>query len=79
MRLSSSLFKPKVPRSTIITVNNEHSFGEEKDVALALVGEHAQPIDPVLEARVVKRIDLLLIPTMFIGELSQQHETLTKI
>ena len=39
----------------------------DKDVALALVGEHAQAIDPVAEARVVRKIDLFLIPAMIVG------------
>lgn len=40
----------------------------EKDVALAFVGEHAQPIDLELEKRVVRKIDLFLIPAMVIGK-----------
>jgi hypothetical protein len=39
----------------------------EKDVALAFVGEHAQHIDPEVEKRVVRKIDLFLIPAMVIG------------
>lgn len=41
----------------------------DKDVAFALVGEHAQAIDPVVEARVVRKVDLFLIPAMIIGML----------
>lgn len=37
------------------------------DVALAIVGLHAQPIDPLVEARVVRKIDLFLIPAMIVG------------
>ncbi|KAH8708456.1 hypothetical protein GQ44DRAFT_777144 [Phaeosphaeriaceae sp. PMI808] len=39
----------------------------EKDVAIGLVGEHAQEIDPVVEACVLRKIDLFLIPAMTIG------------
>lgn len=39
----------------------------DKDVAFTLVGEHAQAIDPVAEARVVRKIDLFLIPAMIVG------------
>lgn len=43
----------------------------DKDVAFTLVGEHAQAIDPVLEARVVRKIDLFLIPAMIVGMTSR--------
>jgi NADH dehydrogenase/NADH:ubiquinone oxidoreductase subunit G len=39
----------------------------EKDDALALVGEHAQEIDSVVEARVLKKIDYFLMPAMVVG------------
>lgn len=39
----------------------------DKDVALALVGDHAQHIDQAVEARVVRKIDFFLIPAMIIG------------
>lgn len=42
----------------------------EKDVAYAIAGEHAQSIDPVVEARVVRKLDMFLIPAMLIGTLS---------
>lgn len=35
------------------------------DDALALVGEHAQEIDPVIAQRVVRKTDMFLIPVMF--------------
>jgi hypothetical protein len=41
--------------------------GSGEDLALAVVGEHARPVDPILEAQVVRKIDTFLIPTMFIG------------
>ncbi|KAI4214645.1 MAG: hypothetical protein LQ351_002718 [Letrouitia transgressa] len=39
----------------------------EKDIAAAIVPEHAQEIDPVAEGRVLRKIDLFLIPLMWIG------------
>ena len=49
--------------------SSEGSDTMDKDVALAIVGEHAQPIDPMVEARVVRKIDVFLIPAMIIGML----------
>ncbi|KAL3423659.1 allantoate transport protein [Phlyctema vagabunda] len=40
---------------------------KDKDVAIALVGEHRHPIDPTIEARVVRKIDLFLVPIMSFG------------
>ncbi len=37
------------------------------DDAAALVGAHGQYIDPALEARVVRKIDLFFIPSMILG------------
>jgi hypothetical protein len=45
----------------------ESSVGDEKDTALAIVGEHRHAIDAAIEARVVRKIDWFLIPTMSIG------------
>jgi hypothetical protein len=39
----------------------------EKDLATTLVGQHATPIDPDLERRVVRRIDWFLMPAMIVG------------
>jgi hypothetical protein len=39
----------------------------DKDVALAIVGEHAHDIDPAVEARVIRKIDWFLIPAMIVG------------
>ncbi|GME58576.1 Major facilitator superfamily [Neofusicoccum parvum] len=41
--------------------------GKDKDVALTLVGERAQDYDPQVEARVLRKIDWFLMPTMVIG------------
>jgi hypothetical protein len=62
--------KRQVSSSTMENPRSSESFDTlEKDVALALVGEHAQPIDPVVEARVIRKIDIFLIPAMIIGML----------
>jgi len=39
----------------------------DKDLAMGLVGEHAQAIDPEVEARVLGKIDWFLIPAMMVG------------
>lgn len=39
----------------------------DQDVAMAIVGEHAHAIDPVVEARAINKIDRFMIPAMIIG------------
>jgi len=39
----------------------------DKDIAIDLVGEHAQDIDPAIEAKVLRKIDWFLIPAMIVG------------
>lgn len=43
------------------------AVSQEKDLAIGLVGEHAQVIDPEIEARVLKKVDWFLIPAMIVG------------
>ncbi|KAF2266471.1 MFS general substrate transporter [Lojkania enalia] len=43
------------------------SLSLDKDIAIGLVGEHAREIDPVVEARVLRKIDSFLIPAMICG------------
>lgn len=43
------------------------SVSFDKDVAIGLVGEHAREYDPAVEARVLRKIDLFLIPAMVVG------------
>jgi len=43
------------------------SDDDDDDVAMAIVGELSQHIDPVVEARVIRKIDLFLIPAMIAG------------
>jgi hypothetical protein len=83
LRLSSSIvsqematthFGVKTPPPTASppTEHREAEFGAssislEKDAALGLVGEHAREIDPEVEATVLRKIDLFLIPAMIVG------------
>lgn len=59
----------------MIQVHGITSAGEsphvssDKDAALAVVSEFAQEIDPVVEKRVLRKIDLYLMPAMLIGQL----------
>lgn len=39
----------------------------DQDLAMGIVGEKRRAIDPAMEARVVRKIDLFLIPTMIFG------------
>ena len=60
-----------VPAIDATTTSNSETeaaaLSDGDDVALAIVGLHAQPIDPLVEARVVRKIDLFLIPAMIVG------------
>jgi hypothetical protein len=40
---------------------------EDQDVAIAIVGDHRHAIDPATEARVLRKIDMFLVPAMSIG------------
>jgi hypothetical protein len=40
---------------------------EGQDVAITIVGEQSHPIDPAVEARVVRKIDWFLVPAMIVG------------
>ncbi len=40
---------------------------DEKDIAASLVPEYAQPWDREVERRVVRKIDLALLPLMWVG------------
>jgi hypothetical protein len=39
----------------------------DRDVATAIVSEHAHAIDPIVEARVIRKIDRFMILAMIIG------------
>lgn len=48
-------------------VENLNAEDPAQDVALAVVGEHSHPIDPAVEARVIRKIDRFMIPAMIVG------------
>ncbi|KAF2194484.1 hypothetical protein K469DRAFT_547657 [Zopfia rhizophila CBS 207.26] len=41
----------------------------DKDVAIGLVGEHAQEIGKEVETRVLRKIDWFLVPAMIVGKI----------
>ena len=51
--------------SVSIPAADEHS--SQDDIAASILPSHAQPIDPALERRVRRKIDLFFIPLMWIG------------
>ncbi|KAJ5657391.1 uncharacterized protein N7484_001040 [Penicillium longicatenatum] len=46
---------------------NDPTHDAEKDAALAVVGDVAQDIDPIVAKRVLRKIDLYFMPAMLIG------------
>jgi hypothetical protein len=54
-----------------VTSASEIPNASGKDAALAVVSEVAQEIDPVVERRVLRKIDLYLMPAMLIGQLDE--------
>jgi hypothetical protein len=60
---------PPIPPQHAPQLDDEESTTAslEKDLATTLVGQHATPIDPDLERRVVRRIDWFLMPAMIVG------------
>jgi hypothetical protein len=56
-----------IPESPHDPESGASSLSLDKDVAIKLVGEHAQEIDPEVEKRVLRKIDLFLIPAMIVG------------
>lgn len=56
-----------VPREVSGSEDNLHDGFEDKDMAAAIVGEHAHEIDPAIAARVLRKIDWYLIPAMSLG------------
>lgn len=53
----------------IASANSPANGSSEKDAALALVSDVAQEIDPLVERRVLRKIDMFFMPAMLIGEL----------
>lgn len=58
---------PVGDRSPEYAATTPRTLAKDQDIAIAIVGEHRHDIDPVVEARVVRKIDLFLIPTMIFG------------
>lgn len=50
-----------------IDVESRNAENPAQDVAMAMVGEHSHPIDPAVEARVIRKIDRFMIPAMIVG------------
>lgn len=48
-------------------VENFNAEDPAQDIAMAIVGEHSHPIDPAVEARVIRKIDRFMIPAMITG------------
>ncbi|EYE91277.1 putative MFS transporter [Aspergillus ruber CBS 135680] len=51
----------------IASANNRANDSYDKDAALALVSDVAQEIDPLVEKRVLRKIDMFFMPAMLIG------------
>ena len=60
-------FGKKNPVELEATARDSSFDSGENDVALAFVGEHAQAIDADVEKRVLRKIDLFLMPAMVVG------------
>ena len=54
-----------VPTPIIEDGSNVGSF--DKDIAATIVPEHALSVNPAMERRVLRKIDMFLIPLMWIG------------
>lgn len=50
-----------------VGAGNDPAHDTEKDAALAVVGDVAQEIDPIVAKRVLRKIDLYFMPAMLIG------------
>lgn len=53
--------------SRSISIPTSDQYSSQDDIAATILPSHAQPIDPVLERRVRRKIDLFFIPLMWIG------------
>src|SRR2546430_1810155 len=49
------------------TRSTQHDGNSDKDAALAIVDDYAKDIDPRVEKRVLRKIDLFFMPAMLIG------------
>ncbi|OBW63603.1 MAG: Uncharacterized protein AUREO_063310 [Aureobasidium pullulans] len=66
MEASEAQLREKSPVRASAETSTTDATGT-KDEALALAGDRARAIDPALERRVVRKIDLFLMPPMVIG------------
>lgn len=55
------------PMATVVDSESLGGGSFDKDLAAAIVPDHAQEIDSRVERRVLRKIDLVLIPWMWIG------------
>lgn len=55
------------PTATVVDNESLGRSSFDKDLAAAIVPDHAQDIDSRVERRVLRKIDLVLIPWMWIG------------
>lgn len=53
--------KPAIEKASVPEVNTS------AEPIAALLGDEARPVDPVVEARVLRKIDAFLMPAMLIG------------
>lgn len=56
--------------NSLVQEQDAHPRVDEKTIAtggIDLLGEEAKPIDPEVERRVLRKIDLFLMPAMVIG------------
>ncbi|KAG0647144.1 putative transporter [Hyphodiscus hymeniophilus] len=68
MRSAPAVEDDKVPAPPrLIPADVVTAGGDDKDIAMAIVGEERHAIDPTIEARVVRKVDWFLIPAMVVG------------
>ena len=53
--------------SRSFSIPTDDQYSSQDDIAATILPSHAQPIDPLLERRVRRKIDLFFIPLMWIG------------
>lgn len=67
MNSPSTADDKQFPSTNANTSPVSETINDDRDLAFKLVGDDVQSIDPAVEARVVRKIDLMLLPTMFMG------------
>lgn len=62
------------PRGTVTEKSNFPQSSHDLEIPiLELVGEEAHPVDPNVEKRVLRKIDMFLMPAMLIGKRHCEH------